>query len=177
MLEVGDNEPDSVTKTGTDDVPAQREAAQRISRGSRRAWTTVDQGRSATVRRGNGATAGRTGRRRGRPQAGCRDRVTRSLRPDGATQWQCEDRCSLRDGFGAAVDHGPRHYGPKGRRSGSARYGATTGTASRRRGPRAVALRPERATQRRRGSMQAREEPRGGGDAAAAHCSIGGGAR
>ena len=68
MLEVGDNEPDSVTKTGADgDVPAPREAARRISRGSQRAWTAVDRGpqRYGPKRRRNGggqvgATAGKT---------------------------------------------------------------------------------------------------------------------
>ena len=40
MLEVDDNEPDSVMKAGADgDVPAPREVARRISRGSQHAWT------------------------------------------------------------------------------------------------------------------------------------------
>ena len=45
VFEVGDKEPDSVTKTGADgDVPVRREVARRISRGSQRAWTEVDGG-------------------------------------------------------------------------------------------------------------------------------------
>ena len=63
MLEVGDNEPDSVTKTGADgDVPAPREAARRISRGSQRAWTAVGPGphRPGLKRRHNNGRGGTT---------------------------------------------------------------------------------------------------------------------
>ena len=99
MLEVGDNEPDSMTKTGADgDIPALREAAWRISRGSQRAWTAVDRGphRYDLEGRHNGggqveATTGKT---------------------FGVTGIACHAR-----------------YGPTGRRSGSARVGAALGMA------------------------------------------------
>ena len=69
MLEVGDNEPDSVTKTGADsEVPTPREAAWCISREKS---TRVDGGA---------------------PRAA-------ALRPEGAMQRQREGRCSLGDGL------------------------------------------------------------------------------
>ena len=68
MLEVGDNEPDGVTKTGADgDVPAPRKVARRISREIQRAWMAVDRGPQRYGLKGRrndggqvGATAGKT---------------------------------------------------------------------------------------------------------------------
>src|SRR4051812_39854776 len=143
-------------------------------------------GRGTTARRGDAAATRMSGATAGKTSGwvrGPRATLTTARRGDAtAARGSVQPRGRPgADGLGAAADRGPRHYGPKGRRSGNKQVCATTGTASgRRRGPCAATLRPEGATQRRRGSVQPRGEPRGGGaaarrgDAAAARCSIGG---
>ena len=76
MLELGNNDPDNMTKTGADGgVPAPREAARRISRESQRAWAAVDRGSqrySPKRRRNSGGQVGATtGKTSGRLQGSC----------------------------------------------------------------------------------------------------------
>ena len=68
MLEGGE-EPDNMTKTGTDGgIPAPREAARRISHGSQHAWTAVDHGSQRYGPKGRRSGGGQVEATIGRPQ-------------------------------------------------------------------------------------------------------------
>ena len=143
-------EPNNVTKTGADGgVPTPREAAWRIPwkvDARRRRWTA---GRSATVRRGDATAAGESRRRREDLGAAAGTSYCGTTAQWGdavATRGLVQPR---RRPWGGSGDRVSRHYGPKGR---------CTSRCSREENHGAVALRPDR------------------GDAAAARCSIGGGA-
>ena len=153
MLKVGEEEPNSMMKTSVDGgAPAPRKAVWRIPHRNRRVWTvkwTMFRGNMA--RRGDAAATCGSGRRQGRAQGGGRDRVPRSLRPDGAMQRQCKGRCSHRDDLERAAS-GRRWttgHGTTTRKasSSSARFDAVAGEPwgdSRYRVPRS--LRPDETT-------------------------------